>query len=194
MPKKVDHEKRKSLIFTKALEVFATTGFHDTSLSLIALKCGLSRTSVYEYFKDKSDIFSYGIKETTENMFDTYTSKKWQKENCLEQLKAVCLDVINVASKHEKEIGNFVKVLDELDIDIDSIVHRRTAKLRLFLCRTIRNGINKNQIKKVNAEDCVEKIFNLVEAYCFHMSLVGKKNAALTKELLEMYLDSLEAN
>ena len=193
MPKKVDHEKRKDLIFTKALEVFATTGFHNTSLSLIALKCGLSRTSVYEYFKDQSEIFSYGIIKTTENMFEKYTSSKWEKENKLEQLTQVCNDVINVASSHEKEISNFVKVLDELEIDIDSIIHRRTARLRLFLCRTIRSGINNNQIKKINAEDCVDKIFNLIESFCFQMSLVGKKNAALTKELLDMYLESLKA-
>lgn len=191
MPKKVDHEKRKDLIYKKALDVFATTGFHATNLSLIALKCGLSRTTVYEYFKDKSEIFTYGIHKTTDNMLQQYTSKKWQKDNCLEQLTDVSLDVIKVAKKHQKEISNFVKVLDELEIDIDSLVHRRTAKLRLFLCRLIREGINKKQIKKVNAEDCVSKIFNLVECFCFQMALVGNKNAALTQELLEMYLKSL---
>lgn len=193
MPKKVDHEQRKDLIFKTTLEVFAETGFHNTSLSLIALKSGLARTTVYEYFKDKSDIFTYGIRKTTDNMFDKYASKKWQKENRLEQLKLICRDIIDVASKHEDEIRNFVKVLDELEIDIESLIQRRTAKLRLFLCRVIRDGINKNQIKQISAQDCVAKIFDLIESYCFHMAIVNKKNAALSQELLEMYLASLSA-
>ena len=58
MPKKIDHEQRKVEIMSAALEVYAQEG-KNANLSLIAAKCGLSRTTVYQYFKDESQLYQY---------------------------------------------------------------------------------------------------------------------------------------
>ena len=72
MPKKIDHEERKVIILKKALEIFARDGYRDSNLSSIAEECGLSRPTLYQYFKDKKEIYYYAVKLITGKMFTKY--------------------------------------------------------------------------------------------------------------------------
>ena len=72
MPKKIDHEQRKINILNNALKVFAQEGYKNSNLSLIAKKSGISRPTIYQYFKDKDEIYYYAVKLVTGNMFEKY--------------------------------------------------------------------------------------------------------------------------
>jgi AcrR family transcriptional regulator len=61
VPKLVDLDQKKAEIAHKALYAFAFEGYHKTSLGAIARMCGIGRTTIYEYFKDKDEIFSYTL-------------------------------------------------------------------------------------------------------------------------------------
>ena len=58
----VEHEKRKQEILEKALDVFVEEGYEDTTFQKIAERCGITRTILYLYFKNKREIFSFSIK------------------------------------------------------------------------------------------------------------------------------------
>jgi len=68
----IRHEKEQ-LILDTALELFADRGFHETTISLIARKAGISKGLVYNYFESKesllNEIFSLGMNELV-NDFD----------------------------------------------------------------------------------------------------------------------------
>jgi AcrR family transcriptional regulator len=49
---------RRDEILEVALEIFSRKGFHDTSISAVAKRAGASRATVYQYFRDKSDILA----------------------------------------------------------------------------------------------------------------------------------------
>ncbi len=53
----IRHEK-KTLIMEKALELFAETGYHATSISQIAKKAEISKGLIYNYFKSKKEILN----------------------------------------------------------------------------------------------------------------------------------------
>ncbi len=50
-------EMKNDLILDGALKVFAEKGFHDTRLEDIAQEVGFSKASLYNYYKDKEEIF-----------------------------------------------------------------------------------------------------------------------------------------
>ena len=57
----VEHEKRRHEILDKALEVFVDEGYEDATFQKIADKCGITRTTLYIYFKNKiesNDVFA----------------------------------------------------------------------------------------------------------------------------------------
>jgi len=61
MPKIVDFQQKKREIAHKALYVFAYEGFHKTTLAQIATLCQIGRTTIYQYFRNKDEIFSYSL-------------------------------------------------------------------------------------------------------------------------------------
>lgn len=50
--------EKKKLIMDTALELFATNGFHATSISQIAKKAGISKGLAYNYFESKNDLLN----------------------------------------------------------------------------------------------------------------------------------------
>ncbi len=48
--------KMESKILDSALELFANEGYGGTSMQMIALKCGVSKGNLYNYFKSKQDL------------------------------------------------------------------------------------------------------------------------------------------
>ena len=61
---KAIRETKNNLILDAALKVFSNRGFHDTRLEDIAAAAGFSKASLYNYYRDKEDIFmSLAIRE-----------------------------------------------------------------------------------------------------------------------------------
>ena len=64
----VEHDKRKHEILQKALDVFIEEGFEDVTFQKIADRCGITRTTLYIYFKNKREIFLWSIKQLTSRL------------------------------------------------------------------------------------------------------------------------------
>ena len=168
MPKKIDHEKRKIEIMTAALEVYAREG-RNANLSMIASSCGLSRTTVYQYFKDESQLYQEAVKHTTDLAFSQYTSEKWVAiTDPVEKLSRITEDILNKADTYNDQVRNFLKMVDRFE-DLPDTVSRRTAKLNLFFARLIRQAIKEGKMQKCSAQDVADKLTIMLETYLFHM-------------------------
>ena len=72
MAKSVNHHERKREICATSIRLFAQRGYEDVNFGNIAKECGLSRTLVYTYFKDKRTIFNQAIFELTTAVAEKY--------------------------------------------------------------------------------------------------------------------------
>ena len=64
----VEHDKRKHTILDKALDVFVDEGYEDATFQKIADRCGITRTTLYLYFRNKREIFISSIRQLTTNI------------------------------------------------------------------------------------------------------------------------------
>lgn len=193
MPKQIDHDQRRKEILYASLDVFAREGYKNTNLGLIASACGLSRTTVYQYFKDKSEIFLYAIKSTTDAMLAKYSTEEWARiTDPEEKLLKVMYDILDTADNYEKEIKNLTKFITEVDYDIQDIIKRRTARLAFLLARVIRDIVKKsNSQRKINAQEEAQKLIVLVESYCLQMVYLPQ-NKNLVRELVTDLIENLK--
>lgn len=193
MPKQIDHDQRRKEILYASLDVFAREGYKNTNLGLIASACGLSRTTVYQYFKDKSEIFLYAIKSTTDAMLAKYSTEEWASiTDPEEKLLKVMYDILDTADNYEKEIKNLTKFITEVDYDIQDIIKRRTARLAFLLARVIRDIVKKsNSQRKINAQEEAQKLIVLVESYCLQMVYLPQ-NKNLVRELVTDLIENLK--
>lgn len=61
-------KERSQTIMATALEEFATHGYENTSISMIAKKAGVSKGLMYNYFKSKEDLLTHIMMEGIEEM------------------------------------------------------------------------------------------------------------------------------
>ena len=59
----VEHDKRREEILERSLDVFMDEGYEDVTFQKIADRCGITRTTLYIYFKNKREIFLFSIKQ-----------------------------------------------------------------------------------------------------------------------------------
>ena len=61
--------EKKEKIIKAGFELICENGYHNTDTSKIAKKAGVSTGIVYQYFKDKRDIFVAGLEKYADNIF-----------------------------------------------------------------------------------------------------------------------------
>lgn len=59
---------KKDDIIQSAKELFTTYGYKKVSMDEIALNAGVTKKTIYSYFKDKNDLFNYFVLEELKNM------------------------------------------------------------------------------------------------------------------------------
>lgn len=64
----VEHDKRRAEILENALDIFTEEGYEDATFQKIADRCGITRTTLYLYFRNKREMFVWSIKQLTEGI------------------------------------------------------------------------------------------------------------------------------
>ncbi|MBI9063400.1 MAG: TetR/AcrR family transcriptional regulator [Marinilabiliaceae bacterium] len=68
--------EKKALILDAALELFASEGYHVTSVSKIAQAAGISKGLIYNYFESKEEILETLVFTTMEELLDMIDPNK----------------------------------------------------------------------------------------------------------------------
>ncbi len=198
MPKIIDHEKRKQEILKRAFVIFAQKGYQDTNLSYIADRCGISRPTLYLYFKDKEEIFYYAVKQMTEGMFKDYKDMLGESEqNELDKLKLICSDIIEKSYKKRdfySSLADFLFQMKRQGKDYSREIDKRTVGLIYLFSILIRRGIKKGEIRNVPAKETAFQLFNLLEAFAFQIAMIEKFEPAGAVSVTISYLDSLSSS
>jgi AcrR family transcriptional regulator len=63
---------KKALIMETALELFASAGYHETSISNIAEKAGISKGLMYNYFESKEDLIKQIIRKGMDDLLQYF--------------------------------------------------------------------------------------------------------------------------
>lgn len=197
MPKKVDHEDRKNTILYTALQVFAEEGYRDSNLSLIAERCGLSRPTLYQYFKNKEEIYYYAVKLVTGKLFTKYAAIAFDGtiDNPIDRIVVICEDIINVAKQNEAELQSLMDVMLQMrrdNLDFSKVIMKRTAKLSLLLKRLLRRSVKEGYAKPCDIEKTAGHLFTLLEAFCFQIAFLGNFDLEESKNFITTYLEFIK--
>lgn len=168
MPKIVDHDMKRQEIIEKAKEVFAKRGYRNTNLSHISEKCGMGRTTLYQYFANKDEIFYQTMRHTLEEIRSQVEAISIDEELTItEKLKRIVHQLIGEGNNNhtflllleawlvlKREKNETLERLKEYIID-----------LKLILEILINKGIESKEIKQVDSKSLAETIYTLIETF-----------------------------
>ena len=176
----VEHDKRKAEILQKALDVFVEEGYEDVTYQKIADRCGITRTTLYIYFKNKKEIFVWSIKQLTSEIEASLVKIINDDSKSVEERLLNVLDRIleKCAENHLLFTVTLTYLLQLKKSGKDPAVRvrRRIIRLRHLLSTIIIEGINKGEFKKVNVHDTNELLYSVIEAAIFRLAVLNQKD------------------
>ncbi|MCR5612200.1 TetR/AcrR family transcriptional regulator [Treponema sp.] len=193
----VEHDKRKHEILEKALEVFIEEGYEDVTFQKIADRCGITRTTLYIYFKNKREIFLWSIKQLTSGieveLLSLLEDKNLSAEKCLRSMLSIIVDACEENKALFNVLLSYLLTLQKTGGDPGQRVRRRLVRLQHLLSTVIIRGIKAGEFKKVNVKAANEMIYGLIQSAIFRLSVLDEKTIEDIRDTLNMAVDGLLA-
>ena len=194
----VEHDKRKHEILEKALEVFIEEGYEDVTFQKIADRCGITRTTLYIYFKNKREIFLWSIKQLTSGievgLVSFIEDKKLTCEQCLRSMLKLIVDACEENKKLFSILLSYLLTLQKTGGDPGLRVRRRLVRLQHLLSTVIIRGIKKNELKPISVKTANEMLYGLIQSAIFRLSVLDEKTIDDIRETLNMAVDGILKN
>ena len=191
----IEHEKRKREILEKALDVFVDEGYEDTTFQKIAERCGITRTILYLYFKNKREIFYFSIKLFMEKLEreirDIGTDPKRDQADKIADIVA---KVVETCAAHKRLLTVVLDYLGHMRAsggDPDERVRRRTIRMRHIIVGLLIDGQKKGDFAPFSVKAAGDLVYALVETAIFRIAVLGHADAESLAEAARLFASSL---
>lgn len=190
----VEHDKRKHEILAKALDVFIEDGYEDVTFQKIADRCGITRTTLYIYFKNKREIFLFSIKQLLSDIDDSLQTDIFAKNlSAAEKLRRMLFTILDTCAANKKLFQVLLAYLIQLQKsgkDPNERVRRRVVKLRHTISSLIIQGIGAGELKSdLNVRAANDMLYGLIESAIFRVAVLGQNSCDKAKASVSLALN-----
>lgn len=193
----VEHNKRKREILEKSLALFIEEGYEDVTFQKIADKCGITRTTLYIYFKNKREIFIYSIKQLTEtlekNLVKIMLDDSLTSIDCLKKIFEEILTHIENNAQLFKVLLIYLIQLQKSGVDVDKRVTRRVIRLQHLMSTVIIRGQKNGEIKQMPVKDANDLLYSQMECAIFRLAVLGKTQLTGIRQMVNYIIDNIKA-
>lgn len=188
----VEHDKRKHEILEKSLELFTREGYDDVTFQKIADACGITRTTLYIYFKNKKEIFTWSIKQmTTElegKLMAILGDENLAAEDCLRRVMYWIIDLC----EQNRQLFNVLLIylinLQKTGAHAEERVNRRVIRVRHLLSMIIIQGQKRGEFQKLPVKSVNNMLYSLVESAIFEIAVLNKKDVSEVKSSIDLVI------
>ena len=187
----VEHDKRRYEILERALDVFMDEGFEDVTFQKIADRCGITRTTLYIYFKNKRDIFYFSIKQflsvLESDINEIRKIKGLSHADRLIRVMQVIIDRLEENRRLLTVILDYLIHVSKSDYDPDYRVRSRTVRMRHILTTMLIEGIKSGEFAlSMNIKDANEMLYSFLEAAVFRMVILRRSSVGELKDAVKL--------
>ena len=170
----------KDKIIEAGFDLICHDGFYNTNTSKIAKKAGVSTGIVYQYFKDKRDIFLAGLDKYADDIFYPMIDMpdiSLNKSN----LPTIMKDMINKYINNHKlsQIAHEeITAMTHSDKDVAYYFHKKDMEMT----KRFSNILIENNFKINNMDEKVHVVIGLIDNLCHE--IVYHKHKELDYDLM----------
>ena len=195
MSRTIDHRLRKETIVAESVHLFAHSGYTAVNFSAIAKKCGMSRTLLYTYFKNKRAIFDEAIYRVTSRVETKYAEVMRSGQSADAKLRQICITVIAMLFDNRDFVCVVADVLSTYRrrgaIPIDKI-ERHTAGVRRIMTALAAEAVKRGEYSsRVDPVRTAELLYSQFEAAAMRICMTGRAEISEAVDRLDLILFSL---
>lgn len=193
----VEHDKRRKEILQKSMDVFVAEGYDDVTFQKIADRCGITRTTLYIYFKNKHEIFLGSIKELLSGLETDILEYVSNHELSNEEALRYVLKRIVKQCEESKNLFHvllsYLIQIKKSGADVNQRIRRRVLRVRHYLSTILIRGINNGEFKKMNVREMNELIYSIIESAIFRLSVLSEDDISDINKTIDLAVDGLLA-
>lgn len=162
--------EKKEQIIEAARNLFTTFGYKRVSMDEIALKSGVTKRTVYSYFKDKDELFEYFVTEELMNMKKIIEKTEKKYNDTFEKIHKVIYNLL----KYRNESKFLMLISNEAEIfKKESVIgFSKTIdnSIKNYIKEKLIIEMDKGTIKKLDVDLCTYAIYTLYISVMFNYS------------------------
>lgn len=184
-------QEMKSQILKNAVTLFAQKSYHGTSMTSIAKTCGITKASLYHYFRTKTDLLDY-IYETVNLSLSEALKNSSDKTLSTEQRLA---KIVYAQVEHQIEFHPFLAVFWRERFQLDDAARKRVRAREKIFEKTLENLILEGQqsgiFRKFDLEIALPAIFGALNTVYRWAPRRNTKIDVVAKEILDFILNGI---
>ena len=189
----IEHEKRKEEILEKAFDLFVEEGYEDVTFQKIADRCGITRTTLYIYFKNKREIFRWSIKQLLSSIevriVSIASDEGISAAESLEKTLDIILDECEKNARLFKVLLPYLLQMQKSGGDVKKVVERRIVKLQHFINVILIRGRDSGEFDEtLPIKDMYAMILSVVESAVFRLAVIGETELASSRGTMKFVL------
>lgn len=177
----IEISARKKQIINIAQNIFASKGYHGTSMNDIAKEVGINKASMYSHFENKESmfrlIFENILNEHSNNLIELINSI--DEKSSIKKLEVLFLKYINYC-KGNASVDFWIRFYyfppEVLKNEIHSKTHKYEAIFEEKIIEIIEFGIKNNEIVKQNSKNLMIAYYNLMIGFVLSLNFYNDKD------------------
>ncbi|ODA40434.1 TetR/AcrR family transcriptional regulator [Desulfosporosinus sp. BG] len=162
---------KEETILNAAFEVFRANGFTNASMKDIAVKAGLGKGTLYEYFQNKEDLFLQVVDAKANGFFNeinTRVSDKISLGEILNEIIMITQETLEEVEFFFKFVmfGQFFEMSSETKQEFHQIIMRNRGEYMNLLRELFKKGFADGVLREFDWEFAANFITEMIAAYC----------------------------
>ena len=197
MPKIVDVQEKKQEIYRSATQVFLDKGYNNTTLLDIAKLCKLGRSTIYQYFKNKEEIF-YEVSisffsELVSNLDSIMLEESMSSTEKIKKMLSVFIFDSKADSQRFFQLAKVLMFLKENNSVFENKFKFFYLSVQDMFFQVVESGIYNNEIKQCDAESMSIAIFGLAQSIILHTYVDTSRDNQKYFESICLMIDGIKA-
>lgn len=193
MAKAINHKERKREIRATSLRLFARHGFAAVNFGMIARECGIARTLLYTYFKDKRAIFNEAIDEATSSIAGKYHDVMRSGQPADAKLRQLCVAVFALLYDNRDFLCVIVDFLSEYQrkgkVPVENILRHTIGMKRIIHSLVVECKHRGEYDAALDSNRATSLIYSQFEAAILRITISGSAVISDSIETLNIILD-----
>ncbi len=197
MPKIVNVEEKKAEIHKAAAQVFFDKGYEATTLSDIAKASNVGRSTIYQYFKNKEEIFyEFSISFFSElvSSLDEIMSMQIHSTDKLKKMLSVFIFENGASTERFFQLAKVLLFLKSNSTAFESKFRFLYLSVQDMFFQVIDQGQKNHEIKKCDSEAMTTAVFGLAQSIILHTYLNSQSDNNSYFEAVSLMIDGIKGD
>jgi AcrR family transcriptional regulator len=191
----VDHQHRRNMILERAFALFAEEGYGGVTYQKIADRCGISRTTIYKYFQNKEQIFTYAVMLATGNLNTMIEKiicrKEWTPHEKIIRILHLTVRLLGEHRVFLTVVLDYVLTQKQNGKDVKRRVRRHTFGMKFLLAKLLRESVAVGELTVRNIETAASHLYGILESYVLNITVTEILDTKDCINLIDCYLENL---